>query len=46
MSIELKSHNEVIKFSLIKDVELTIKREDKIHADISGNKYRKLKTIK
>jgi 1-aminocyclopropane-1-carboxylate deaminase len=43
MSIELKSHNEVIKFSLIKDVELTIKREDKIHADISGNKYRKLK---
>jgi len=43
MSIELKSHNEVIKFSLIKDVELTIKREDKIHANISGNKYRKLK---
>jgi len=43
MNIELKSHNEIIKFPSIKDVELTMKREDKIHANISGNKYRKLK---
>jgi len=43
MGIELQSHNEIIKFSLVRDVELTIKREDKIHPHISGNKYRKLK---
>lgn len=43
MGIELQSHNEIVKFSLIKDLELTIKREDKIHPHISGNKYRKLK---
>ncbi len=39
----MQSHNEIVKFSLIKDIELTIKREDKIHPFISGNKYRKLK---
>ena len=43
MGIELQSHNEIVKFSLIKDLELTIKREDKIHPHVSGNKYRKLK---
>lgn len=43
MNIEGKSHNEIIEFSLVNDVTLTIKREDKIHPHISGNKYRKLK---
>ena len=43
MNIEEKSHNETIEFSLVNDVTLTIKREDKIHRHISGNKYRKLK---
>lgn len=43
MNIEGKSHNEIIEFSLVNDVTLTIKREDKIHRHISGNKYRKLK---
>jgi len=43
MGNELQSYNEIVKFSLIRDIELTIKREDKIHLHISGNKYRKLK---
>ena len=36
----MKSINESIHF---KDITLTIKREDLLHPDISGNKYRKLK---
>ncbi|MCF6347424.1 MAG: pyridoxal-phosphate dependent enzyme [Flavobacteriaceae bacterium] len=43
MNSKITSQNEIVKFSLIKDVELVIKREDKIHPHISGNKYRKLK---
>ena len=43
MGNEMHSYNEIVKFSLIRNVELTIKREDKIHLHISGNKYRKLK---
>ena len=43
MKIELKSYNEIVEFSLIKDIKLVIKREDKLHEHISGNKYRKLK---
>ncbi len=43
MKNKLTSQNEIIKLSFINDVELTIKREDKIHPHISGNKYRKLK---
>lgn len=35
--------NERIKIPQTNDVELFIKREDKIHANVSGNKYRKLK---
>ena len=42
MDINVRSQNEIVQFSLIKGVELTIKREDKIHPHISGNKYRKL----
>ena len=42
MKIEQQSHNEIVKHSLIKGVELVIKREDKIHQHISGNKFRKL----
>lgn len=42
MKTELKSYNEPVEFSLIKDVHLTVKREDKLHKHISGNKYRKL----
>ena len=43
MNSKLTSQNEIVKFSLNKDIELVIKREDKIHPHISGNKYRKLK---
>ncbi len=43
MNSKPTSQNEIVKFSLIKGVELVIKREDKIHPHISGNKYRKLK---
>jgi len=43
MEIEALNQNENITFSLIEDVSLAIKREDKIHPHISGNKYRKLK---
>ncbi len=43
MDINVRSKNEVVQFSSIKGIELTIKREDKIHPHISGNKYRKLK---
>jgi 1-aminocyclopropane-1-carboxylate deaminase len=43
MNSKIISQNEIIKSSLIKGVELVIKREDKIHPFISGNKYRKLK---
>jgi len=43
MIIDLQSPNEIVRFSSIKDVELFIKREDKLHPHISGNKYRKLK---
>jgi len=43
MIIDLQSTNEIVRFSSIKDVELFIKREDKLHPHISGNKYRKLK---
>ena len=35
--------NERVKIPETKEVELFIKREDKIHAFVSGNKYRKLK---
>jgi len=38
----MQSYNQIVKLSLIKDVELIMKREDKIHPHISGNKYRKL----
>ncbi len=43
MKFNVKSRNQPVKFSLINDVELHIKREDEIHPHISGNKYRKLK---
>ncbi len=43
MNFKLNSRNQPVVFSLIKDVTLTIKREDEIHPYISGNKYRKLK---
>lgn len=43
MDSKLTSQNEIVKFSLNKDIVLVIKREDKIHPHISGNKYRKLK---
>jgi len=43
MNFKLNSRNLPVIFSLIKDVTLTIKREDEIHPEISGNKYRKLK---
>ena len=43
MIIDLESPNEIVRFSSIKNVELFIKREDKLHPHISGNKYRKLK---
>jgi len=40
-----KSINQKISIPEEFDVELHIKREDKIHTYISGNKYRKLKYI-
>ncbi len=43
MNFKLNSRNQSVSFSLIKGVELVIKREDEIHPHISGNKYRKLK---
>jgi len=43
MNFKLNSRNQPVISSLIKDVALTIKREDEIHPHISGNKYRKLK---
>ncbi len=43
MNFKLNSSNQLVVFSLIKGVTLTIKREDEIHPYISGNKYRKLK---
>ena len=36
----MKSANQHITFN---DISLTIKREDQLHPEISGNKYRKLK---
>jgi len=43
MNFKLDSRNQPVVFSLMKGVTLTIKREDEIHPQISGNKYRKLK---
>ena len=43
MKINLDIANETVQFSFSKDISLDIKREDKIHPQISGNKYRKLK---
>jgi len=44
MDINLNIENEAVDFSLLpKNSSLCIKREDKIHPHISGNKYRKLK---
>ena len=40
-----ETENQEVKLSMLSDfnIELFIKREDKIHPQISGNKYRKLK---
>jgi 1-aminocyclopropane-1-carboxylate deaminase len=38
-----KTINERVNLPKTKDVELYVKREDQIHAFVSGNKYRKLK---
>lgn len=43
MNFNINSRNQPVQFSLLKDIELVIKREDEIHPHISGNKYRKLK---
>ena len=43
MDFNLNSRNQSVQFSLLKDIELVIKREDEIHSHISGNKFRKLK---
>ncbi|MET2985740.1 1-aminocyclopropane-1-carboxylate deaminase/D-cysteine desulfhydrase [Aureibaculum conchae] len=43
MDFNLNSRNQSVQFSLLKDIELVIKREDEIHSYISGNKFRKLK---
>ena len=43
MDFKVNSRNQSVQFSLLKDIELVIKREDEIHPHISGNKYRKLK---
>ena len=43
MELSLQNLNQPVKFSFNNEVEITIKREDKIHPYISGNKYRKLK---
>lgn len=43
MDFKINSRNQPIQFSLLKDIELIIKREDEIYPHISGNKYRKLK---
>lgn len=43
MDFNLNSRNQTVQFTLLKGVELVIKREDEIHPHISGNKYRKLK---
>jgi 1-aminocyclopropane-1-carboxylate deaminase len=44
-SQEIKSPNQHIKLSILeeKQVELWLKREDTLHPDVSGNKFRKLK---
>lgn len=39
----MQSSNQKIKIALPNGIELFIKREDKLHPIISGNKYRKLK---
>ena len=43
MELTLQNLNQPVKLSFNNEVEITIKREDKIHPYISGNKYRKLK---
>ena len=43
MDFNVNSRNQLVHFPLLEDIELVIKREDEIHPDISGNKYRKLK---
>ncbi|MCB0473456.1 MAG: 1-aminocyclopropane-1-carboxylate deaminase/D-cysteine desulfhydrase [Flavobacteriaceae bacterium] len=43
MDFKLHSENEKVNFSLFKNIDVYIKREDKLHEHISGNKYRKLK---
>lgn len=43
MELMLQNLNQRVKLSFNNEVEITIKREDKIHPHISGNKYRKLK---
>jgi 1-aminocyclopropane-1-carboxylate deaminase len=39
----MESVNEKISLALPNNIELFIKREDKLHPIISGNKFRKLK---
>jgi 1-aminocyclopropane-1-carboxylate deaminase len=43
MELMLQNLNQPVKLSFNNEVEITIKREDKIHPYISGNKFRKLK---
>ncbi|MBJ2175082.1 1-aminocyclopropane-1-carboxylate deaminase/D-cysteine desulfhydrase [Aureibaculum sp. A20] len=43
MDFNVNSRNQSVHFPLLEDIELVIKREDEIHPEISGNKYRKLK---
>lgn len=43
MDFKLHSENEKVNFSLFKNIDVYIKRDDKLHEHISGNKYRKLK---
>ncbi|MGB5363889.1 MAG: pyridoxal-phosphate dependent enzyme [Aureibaculum sp.] len=43
MELTLQNLNQPVKLSFNNEVEITIKREDKIHPYISGNKYRKIK---
>lgn len=43
MDFKINSRNQTVQFSLLQAIELVIKREDEIHPQISGNKYRKLK---
>ncbi|HRB70768.1 MAG TPA: pyridoxal-phosphate dependent enzyme [Flavobacterium sp.] len=39
----MKSYNQVLPFSFPDGITLTVKREDRVHPFLSGNKYRKMK---